>query len=134
MKLDNNNHSVFKMYYHLILVVKYRRRVLNEEILEYLIDRFVIIGKSYNLHFEEMNHDEDHVHILFRAEPNSELSKFINTYKSATSRMIKQIFPYVKNQLWKSQFWSRSFCLITTGEVTTKIIRSYIENQGERDE
>jgi putative transposase len=122
------------MHYHLILVVKYRRPVLNEEILEYLMDRFVIIGKSYNLHLEEMNHDEDHVHILFRAEPNSELSKFINTYKSSTSRMIKQLFPYVKNKLWKSQFWSRSFFLITTGGVTTKIIHSYIENQGERDE
>jgi putative transposase len=122
------------MYYHLILVVKYRRPVLSEEILAYLKDRFVFIGKSYNLHFEEMNHDKDHVHILFRAEPNSELSKFINTYKSATSRMIKQLFPHVRKQLWKSQFWSRSFCLITTGGVTTEIIRAYIENQGERDE
>ena len=134
MKLDNNNHSVFKMYYHLILVVKYRRRVLNEEILDYLMDRFMFIGRNYNLHLEEMNHDEDHVHILFRAEPNSELSKFTNTYKSSTSRMIKQLFPYVKNKLWKLQFWSRSFCLITTGGVTTEIIRSYIENQGESDE
>jgi putative transposase len=134
MKLDNNNHSVFKLYYHLILVVKYRRRVLNEEILDYLIDRFVFIGKSYNLHLEEMNHDEDHVHILFRAEPNSELSKFINTYKSATSRTIKHLFPYVTKKLWKSQFWSRSFCLITTGGVTTEIVRTYIENQGEKDE
>jgi len=122
------------MYYHLILVVKYRRHVLNEEILDYLMDRFVFIGRNYNLHLEEMNHDEDHVHILFRAEPNSELSKFINTYKSSTSRMIKQLFPYVKNKLWKLQFWSRSFCLITTGGVTTEIIRSYIENQGKSDE
>ncbi|MDC3415212.1 IS200/IS605 family transposase, partial [Aquibacillus sp. 3ASR75-11] len=24
MKLDSNNHSVFLMYYHLVLVVKYR--------------------------------------------------------------------------------------------------------------
>lgn len=122
------------MNYHLILVVKYRRRILNEEILNYLMDRFVFMGRNYNLYLEEMNHDEDHVHILFRAEPNSKLSKFINMYKSATSRMIKQLFPYVKHQLWKSQFWSRSFCLITTGGVTTEIIRSYIENQGESDE
>ncbi|MBU1144163.1 MAG: transposase, partial [Firmicutes bacterium] len=47
------------MYYHLILVVKYRRHVLNEEILDYLMDRFVFIGRNYNLHLEEMNHDED---------------------------------------------------------------------------
>ncbi|MEQ2421305.1 IS200/IS605 family transposase, partial [Megasphaera sp. CLA-AA-H81] len=27
MKLDSNNHSVFLLYYHLVLVVKYRRKV-----------------------------------------------------------------------------------------------------------
>ena len=133
MKLDNNNHSVFKMYFHLILVTKYRRKVINEEILIFLEERFVTIGKSYNLHLEEMNYDQDHIHILFRAEPNSELSKFINAYKSSTSRMIKKIFPYIRKSLWKTMFWSRSFCLITTGGVTTEIIRTYIENQGEKD-
>ena len=134
MKLDNNNHSVFKLHYHLILVTKYRRKVLNNEILEYLKIRFKEIGKTYNLHLEEMNHDKDHVHILFRAEPKSNISKFINAYKSATSRMIKQIYPYVKEMLWESKFWSQSFCLITTGGVTTDVIKQYIETQGDKND
>ena len=134
MKLDNNNHSVFKLHYHLILVTKYRRKVLNNEILEYLKIRFKEIGKTYNLHLEEMNHDKDHVHILFRAEPRSNISKFINAYKSATSRMIKQIYPYVIEKLWKSKFWSQSFCLITTGGVTTDVIKQYIETQGNKND
>ena len=29
-ELDNNAHSVFLLYYHLILVVKYRKKVLND--------------------------------------------------------------------------------------------------------
>ncbi|NME28466.1 IS200/IS605 family transposase, partial [Megasphaera hexanoica] len=29
MKLDSNNHSVFLLYYHLVLVVKYRRKVFS---------------------------------------------------------------------------------------------------------
>jgi putative transposase len=130
VKLDNNNHSVFKMHYHLILVTKHRKKVLNNEILHYLQKQFERVGKKYNLHLEEMNHDRDHVHILFRAEPRSELSKFINAYKSSTSRMIKQLYPYVKENLWESKFWSQSFCLITTGEVTTEVIKQYIESQG----
>ena len=32
MELDNNNHSVFLMYYHLVFVVKYRRKVINDPI------------------------------------------------------------------------------------------------------
>ena len=134
MKLDNNNHSVFKLHYHLILVTKYRREVINNDILEYLMKRFIEIGKTYNLHLEEMNHDKDHVHILFRGEPKSNISKFINGYKSATSRKIKEIYPYVKEKLWKSKFWSQSFCLITTGGVTTDVIKQYIETQGNKND
>ncbi len=131
MKLDNNNHSVFKLYYHLILVIKYRKPVIDDKICAYLKERFVHIGFDYNLHLEEINYGKDHVQILFRAEPNSELSKFINAYKSSTSRMVKKHYPHIKKYLWKSHFWSRSFCLITSGGVTTEVIRTYIENQGE---
>ena len=44
-------------------------------------------------------HLEDHVHIVFRAHPNTELSKFINAYKSASSRLIKKDFPEVRRKL-----------------------------------
>ncbi len=131
MKLDNNNHSVFKLYYHLILVVKYRRNVFDDEISNFAKERFITIGKSYNIFLEEFNHDMDHVHILFKAHPNTELSKFINAYKSSTSRMIKKNFPNVRSKLWKSSFWTKSFCLITSGGVTTDVVKRYIETQGE---
>ena len=130
MKLDNNNHSVFLMYYHLILVVKYRRKVFTDKMSNYAKDIFVRIGKSYNITLEEWNHDVDHIHIMFKAHPNSELSKFINAYKSASSRLIKRDFPEVRQKLWKEMFWSRSFCLLTTGGAPIEVIRKYIESQG----
>lgn len=132
MKLDNNNHSVFSIYYHLILVVKYRRKVFDDEISEFAKERFITIGKTYNIILEEFNHDLDHIHILFSAHPNTELSKFINAYKSSTSRMIKKNFPYVKTKLWKSSFWTKSFCLITSGGTNTEVIKKYIETQGDK--
>lgn len=130
MKLDNNNHSVFLMYYHLVLVVKYRRKVFTDKMSNYAKDIFVRIGKSYNITLEEWNHDVDHIHIMFKAHPNSELSKFINAYKSASSRLIKRDFPEVRQKLWKEMFWSRSFCLLTTGGAPIEVIRKYIESQG----
>lgn len=130
MKLDNNNHSVFMLYYHLVLVVKYRRQVIDDTISDYAKDMFVRLGKNYNISLVEWNHDMDHMHILFKAHPNSELSKFINAYKSASSRLIKKHFPQVKRKLWKEYFWSRSFCLLTTGGASIEAIKKYIENQG----
>ena len=131
MKLDNNNHSVFKMYFHLILVVKYRKKVFDDEISEYARNKFIKISKKYNITLEEWNHDKDHIHILFKSHPNSEISKFINVYKSSSSRMIKKDFPKVKQKLWKEMFWSRSFCLITSGGATIETIKQYINSQGE---
>ena len=130
MKLDNNNHSVFLMYYHLVLVVKYRRKVFTDKMSNYAKDIFVRIGKSYNITLEEWNHDVDHIHIMFKAHPNSGLSKFINAYKSASSRLIKKDFPEVRQKLWKEMFWSKSFCLLTTGGAPINVIKKYIESQG----
>ncbi|CEH28303.1 transposase [Aneurinibacillus migulanus] len=130
MELDNNNHSVFLLYYHLVLVIKYRRKVIDDTISDYAKDMFVRLGKSYNISLVEWNHDTDHVHILFKAHPNTEMSKFINAYKSASSRLIKKHFPQVKKKLWKEYFWSRSFCLLTTGDAPIEVIKKYIENQG----
>ncbi|KSU86477.1 IS200/IS605 family transposase [Priestia flexa] len=130
MNLDSNNHSVFLMYYHLVLVVKYRRKVIDDTISDYAKDKFVSLSEKYNITLLEWNHDNDHVHILFKAQPNSELSKFINAYKSASSRLIKKDFPHVRKKLWKEMFWSRSFCLLTTGGSPIEVVKKYIENQG----
>ncbi len=106
---DHNAHSVFLLYYHLILVVKYRRKVINDSRSERLKNIFLHIAPSYGITLEEWNHDEDHVHIMFRAQPKSELSKFINAYKSASSRLIKKEYPEIRKKLWKEAFWSQSF-------------------------
>lgn len=132
VELDNNNHSVFLMYYHLVLVIKYRRKVIDDNISNRLKEIFEYIAPNYNITLQEWNHDKDHVHILFKAQPNSELSKFINAYKSASSRLVKKEHSIIKKSLWKEYFWSRSFCLLTTGDAPIEIVKRYIESQGEK--
>ena len=132
MDLDNNNHSVFLMYYHLVLVIKYRRKIIDEVISNRLKEIFEYVSPGYNITLQEWNHDKDHVHILSKAHPNSELSKFINAYKSASSRLIKKEYQQIRGSLWKDYFWSRSFCLLTTGGAPIEVIKRYIESQGEK--
>ena len=130
MGFDTNNHSVFMLHYHLIMCIKYRNKVINDEISDRLKDIFEYICPKYNIILEEWNHDTDHVHILFRGQPNTEISKFINAYKSASSRLIKKEFTQIRKSLWKEMFWSQSYCLLTTGGVTVDIIKQYIQSQG----
>ena len=131
MDLDNNNHSVFSIHFHLILVIKYRRKVIDDIISNRLKEIFIYIEDNYNISLEEWNHDIDHVHILFKSHPNTNLSKFINAYKSASSRLIKKEYPSIKDKLYEEAFWSKSFCLISTGGANIETIKQYIKSQGE---
>lgn len=133
MKFDTNNHSVFLLQYHLIMCIKYRNKVIDDVISERLQQIFEYIAPNYHIILEEWNHDVDHVHVLFRGQPNTEISKFINAYKSASSRLIKKEYPEIRKSLWKEMFWSQSYCLISTGGATVDIIKQYIQSQGAKN-
>ena len=132
MKLDDDNHSAFLMYCHLLLVVKYRRKVIDKDISRRLKEIYEYICPNYNITIVEWIDDIDHVHVLLKGPQNSGLTKFINVYKSAGNRLIKKEFPQIRAKLLKEYFWTRSFCLLTTGDVTIEVIKKYIEKQGEK--
>ena len=80
MKLDNNNHSVFLLHYHLVLVVKYRRKVFSDKMSNYAKNIFVRIAQSYNITLLKWNHDIDHVQIMFRlCSKLTQILKFLNS-------------------------------------------------------
>ena len=108
-KLDNNAHSIFLLHYHLIMVVKYRRKVIDDKISQRACNIFENIAPSYGITVEEWNHDIDYVHVMFRAQPKSELSKLINAYKSASSRLLKKEYPSIKENYGRKPFGVRVF-------------------------
>ena len=82
----------------------------------------------------EFGGEEDHVHLLISAHPSMDLSKLINNLKTVTSRMIRKKYEtHLKKYYWKPVFWTRAYCLITTGGATLDIVKKYIENQGDHE-
>jgi len=68
--------------------------------------------------------------MMFRARPDTEMSKFNNACKSASSGLIKKDFPEARRKLWKKMFWPGCYCLLTTGGAPMETIRRCMENQG----
>ncbi|PTD93968.1 IS200/IS605 family transposase [archaeon SCG-AAA382B04] len=129
--LKSSSHSVYSLNYHLILVVKYRRKIFtNQGIIDELKERTRNIAKNYDIQIANQEVDKDHMHILFSSKPTSNLTKFINALKTGTSKSIRHRFD-VEDKLWNNVFWSDSYCLITTGEVTLGQLKKYVESQGE---
>jgi putative transposase len=131
---DKNSHSVYTLNYHLVQCVKYRRKILDfPEIIDELKSRTLNISGSYGIEILAIETDLDHVHLLFKAKPQTDLLKFINNWKSATAKALRNRFDkQIKDKLWNNKFWSGSYCLITTGQTTLEQVKKYVESQGER--
>lgn len=129
-KIDKGCHSVYCIQFHLVFCVKYRRKVLTETISQRLKSLVNEIALKFKVKIIEQETDMDHIHILFASKPSVTLSKFINSLKSVSSRMIRKEFPEVKKVLWKDKFWSPSYFLASVGQVTLDDVKKYVENQG----
>ena len=130
-ELNSGSHSVYSLDYHLILTIKYRRSVLNDERTHLLKEVTESVSESYDVHIKNMEHDEDHVHILFRTKPTTDIPKYINVLKSATARRMNEEYAEEwSDKLWNGTFWSPSYCLISTGEVSLEKLMEYVEQQG----
>lgn len=132
--LDRSSHSVYSLNYHFVQCVKYRRKAFDfPEIIEELKSRTQGIAGNYWIEILSIETDLDNVHILFKSKPQIDLTKFINNWKSATSKVLRRKFKeQLKDKLWGDAFWSGSYCLITTGQTTLEVLRKYVEDQGEK--
>jgi len=87
---------------------------------------------NYGVELTNLDGEDDHVHILFRAKPTTDLVKFINTVKGATARRIRNEYAdELKTDLWGDSFWNDSYCLISTGQVSLDMLKQYVDNQRE---
>lgn len=130
-KLDKNCNSVFSLLYHFITVVKYRKKVfINNEIVTDVKTIIENIAKDFDVEIVEQECGIDHIHILFRAKPTLDIPKFINLLKGRSSREIRKKYKdFLADKLWGDNFWSPSYFLSTTGNVTIDILKQYVENQ-----
>ena len=129
-KLDKSSHSVYALQYHLVQCVKYRRKVLDGKIIDFLKQKISEISSTFAVEVLNIECDKDHFHMLFKSKPTLDIPKYLNAIKTITSREIQRNFPEVKKKLWKNAFWSRSYFLATTGQVTLDQLKKYVENQG----
>lgn len=123
-------HAVYNLKYHLVLVTKYRNKVITKEILERLGVIFSEQSEKWSVRLVEFNGEADHVHLLIDAHPSMDLSKYINSIKTVSSRLIRKEFKtHVDKYYWKPYFWTRAYCLLTTGGAPIEVIKQYIQNQ-----
>ncbi len=127
-------HSAYDIHYHLVVVMKYRRRILvKKEYIDYLCQLVREIGERYEFEIEELGSDGDHVHILLSAPPRYSPSRIRQILKSITGRMMFRRFPEIKKQLWGGELWSDGGFVGTVGQTQgLEGLKWYIKKQGSK--
>ena len=129
-KLDRGAHSVYALQYHIVQVVKYRKKVFtNDAIVDFLKQKVKEISSTFDVEIINQECDKDHIHIIFKAKPTLNIPKYLNALKTITSREIKRNFPEVKKKLRNNAFWSPSYLITTTGQVTLDQLKKYVDGQ-----
>ena len=130
-KLDHTGNAVFSLYYHFITVVKYRKKIfISDDIISYLKEIVCKIAEEKSVEIVEQECGLDHIHIIFKTKPATDLPNFINYLKGRSSRLLRQKYSQVfKKKLWGDALWSPSYFLATSGNVTIDILKKYVEDQ-----
>ena len=105
--------------------VKYRRKILNSGIEEYLKELVQQIAedKGFTVHLFECG-EGDHVHCFVTAPPKLSITAIVKYLKGITGRTLFERFLEIRNQLWH-----HSYYVETIGSVSEENISLYMEHQ-----
>ena len=134
MALRTNRHSVYDLEYHLVVCTGFRHPVFVGKIRNRLIEiTHSVIEDNYGCIISAVETDVDHIHIMFEAPPQVQLSKLVNSYKTVTSRLLRKEFgDTLEPFYWKPLFWSESYFVCTVSERSHEAVRKYINSQGKK--
>ena len=128
---QSTNHSTYDAHYHIVFPVKYRKALLIDGIPLAIPEIAKEISERYDIEFEKIGCDVNHIHLLLSFKPSLSTSEVVGIFKSITAKELFRRFPQLKKDLWKGQFWSDGFYMATVGERGNwNVVKQYIQNQG----
>ena len=122
--------SVYNLNIHLVLVTKYRRKIITAAMLSRLHEIFQETCAKWRTGLTDFNGETDHVHLVIDYPPDVEVSKLVNNLKTVSSRLIRKDFAEELNRVYsKPVFWTGAYFVASCGGVTVEQIKAYVEKQ-----
>lgn len=121
--------AVYNVNYHFVWCVKYRRKVLVDDIAERLKEIFLAIAEEHGFSIRSMEVMPDHVHVFASAHPKVAPSHLYKMLKGISGRRIFIEFPEIKGKLWKGHLWNPATYTETVGHISEETVLRYIEDQ-----
>jgi len=123
-------YCAYDAHYHIVFPVKYRKALLDNNISKAIVEIAYEISLRYEIEFENLGCDLNHIHILCSFFPTKyKGGDVVRIFKSITTRQLFLRFPQLRKDLWGGEFWSDGYYLATVGERGNwNIVKKYVEN------
>lgn len=131
-RYEHKNHRKHNPKVHIILVTKYRKRLLTNGVDAFLKKVCNYLADQNGWNIIAMETDKDHIHILLEYDTIKRICDIISILKRQTTHYLwKHYKVYLSRQYWKKRiFWSDGYFACSIGEVSLAIIEKYIAEQG----
>ena len=109
-------HRTYRIRYHMVFVLKYRKCLISDEIFEFIKKICGGITQRHYLYFDAIGSDGDHLHIVVEAAPRYSPSRIMQICKSVLAIRVFKQFPELRKELWGGEFWSDGGHIDTVGD------------------
>lgn len=125
--LRSNLNVVYRCTYHVVWCVKYRRKLLTQEVEKRLKQIAQEVADETRCTIIEMEADQDHFHILVECDPQFGIHRLVKAIKGRSSRLLRQEFTSLRTRV--PTLWTNSYFVATVGGAPLAIVKQYIANQ-----
>src|SRR5450631_4137709 len=129
--LRTKNHSAFRLFYHVVLAIKYRHKCITPKMLARL--QLILTGtlEQWGCRMVEFGGEADHVHLLIEGKPAMDLARMIGNLKTVSARTIRKEFgEELAPFFWKPYFWNKAYAVVSVGgRAPIETLLQYIQDQ-----
>lgn len=128
------SHSVWLCTYHIVFCPKFRFKILSGKA-EVIVrnELYRLCDRKDQIYIEEINIQEDHVHMILSIPPKYAVSDIMGMLKGKTAIKLFDSMPSLRKRYWGNHLWSRGYCVSTIG-LNEEKIRKYVKWQQGRDQ
>lgn len=134
-ELCSGSHCVYKLQYHVILVCKYRKKLLvNKNVIDDMWRLSIEFFHKHGIVCHAIGTDKDHIHYVIELKPTMNISNEIRSLKAYTTFHIWKLYEnYLSMNFWKEHtFWTDSYYVATIGQVSGEVVLEYVLSQGRK--
>ena len=125
------NHVLWDCTYHVIIVPKYRKKVLYGPVRQRTGTILRQLAKQKEIEVVEGNACPDHIHMILSIPPKHSVAYAIGFMKGKSAILLHQEFGN-RRTLTQKSFWSRGYCVSTIG-LDKETVRKYVQDQWKKD-